>query len=429
MGLVTGNVEKKEVTNVYAWGLVVAMGGWFAWTAFFSDDLAAGLATSPGNVFVVSLVVACALNGLFVYHDMVHNDMELTPFRFFLGFTLVPIWLWVRASGARVGRTPFWTYLLVMLLGSITLAVNVDARTTAQRATSALLSSPVVPNGVVAIPAATATAHAGTPNTTASSSPWSVSAQVDKLTDRETVKAVIRAVVSDNPKLLYELTLRCDESTRVASLAAFEDVGLGVLPRMLPLETRVTGDSIVQYKEFSFRHDSGAAQRGMLVGGHGQDANTAAWNELTVTFRVESARIDSWNTTVAEARAGKVAYIDAHTGAGRSTSWASLLQLRPHVLTMPSARLVVADVFPNETVEFSFSTLTATERGAVESACFPPSPSMAAVPEPSAGTPWENLPEVPPWDQLDSAPTASTPEASEPNPAAARSTHTPPSDH
>jgi hypothetical protein len=419
MGLVTGDVEDKEPTNLYAWGLVFALVGWFVITAF---SIWSGNPVGTG-VFIILLVV----NGMLATRDMYRNAIALTPLRFVAGACIVPVWLWVRASGAHVGRAPFWVYLVVGVLGSVTLG-GLEAASRIVRPVgraSVAVNTRTGTEGVAAVSAATTKADTSIATNSTASSAWSVSSQVDKLTDRETLKAVTRAAVEDNPKLVYELTLRCDQQTRATSLAMFEDQGFGVLaPRMLPFETRVTGDSMGEYKKFSFRHDSGAVQSGMLMGREGPDANTAAWDELTVTFRVESARIASWNTTVANARAGKVAYVDAHTGAGRSTSWADLLLLRPHVLTMPLTRLVVADVFPNETVEFSFSTLTSTERGVIESACFPLLPALTAVPEPPAGSPWDNLPEVPPWDQLDPVSTAPTPEASDPNPAAARTAPT-----
>jgi len=382
--------EEKKPSNVCGWGLVLALGA--ACIAYL---------VTPSDYHPALWAAFVITNIALVAWDAVRNDEGMLVLLLLLvvGAFIAPFWLWLR----QANRKPFWAYVSIVLLifvyGTGMLATPGES---AARPATPQEDAPVA---AAAKLTSVATASAVEPEPTTSSA-WSVSTQIDKLTDRETLKAVTRAVVPDNIRLQYELTLRCDGQTRVAHLGVFEDIGAGVVPRMLPFETRVSGDSVIALKRFSFRHDSGAVQSGTLVGGHGQDANTAAWGEWTVTFQDESARISSWNTSVANARAGKVAYIDAHTGAGRTTPWATLLQLRPDISTVPPTRLVVADVFPNETVEFSFSTLTSAERGAIESACFPPLPAMAAVPKPPAGTPLGDLPDIAPWDQLDPAPAA-----------------------
>ena len=186
-----------------------------------------------------------------------------------------------------------------------------------------------------------------TPSAGAAAAPrWSVATAVDKLTDKQTVRAVYTARLSDDSPFLYQVAVRCDGTSRHISVTALEGVGSSEpVPRPIAFEMQsVNPDNptaaLQSVREFRFRVDDATPKKALL---REQDAafHTGVWGQ-------GSGELVDGIKSLAEAMRG----------------FAELQSL-------PLRRLAVADIFPGETVEFPFDGLTADDRVALQTTCFP----------------------------------------------------------
>jgi TonB family protein len=182
------------------------------------------------------------------------------------------------------------------------------------------------PSVVLALVACTASAQ--------QRSEWNVRSDLDLLTDTQTVVAVVAASPTNDQRYVYELTLRCDGSTRQVHVSTFEVVQTGdLIPRQIPWRVEfmqvVGAAGAVSSVDLRVRVDGGDVQRAAIRGTHGNQGE-----------------------------------ISAVSGTSRNAFSESKMP------TMPTTRLVVADVFPNEQVEFRFDSMSAAERAAVGALCF-----------------------------------------------------------
>lgn len=191
---------------------------------------------------------------------------------------------------------------------------------------------------------------------------WTVRTTTDKLTDKKVLTATIRGATTEHPTLNYELTLKCDAGRSVnVTISTFD----GAKPRPIPwnvtrtasggqVHTYSTDPVIVREsvtQSVRYRIDSGAVANGTLVQSHA-NAGTLSSD----IFNTDTRRINS-NGALSGAQEQFLARLQGALAGNVA------------VLTMPTARLIIADLFPGETVEFSFNTLTADQRGAMQNGC------------------------------------------------------------
>ncbi len=208
---------------------------------------------------------------------------------------------------------------------------------------------------------------------------WSMKMDTDRLTDAKVFTATATAHADDNPAHLYQLILTCDGQPRALSLATFDTTGApaGMMaPRPIEWQSRVitTGGDVIaragntngpptkfapviqnevtEPNAIRFRFDSVAAAISRI---ERTSDNTGSLSFLDI-FAPNSPRIDSSGVVTAEQERalGRLQALTSGDGITR---------------TLPKIRLLIADVFPSETVEFNFSTLTPDARSALQKMC------------------------------------------------------------
>jgi TonB family protein len=204
-------------------------------------------------------------------------------------------------------------------------------------------NAPAVSDG---LSASVANAIGQTP--TRNESPWMLTASTDKLTDRKTLEATASVRVSGPSSPFYQLILKCVVGkTRDVSLATFDGAGQ---PRAIPFATRVEETGAASYvgdiripqevvgtsRDIRYRMDSNTAESARLIFGEFSNAGRVALGQSVGA---------NWFAGVLG--------IDLFSKSG-----------------LPTTRLVIVNVFPDETVEFSFAALTTDERAAIQTACF-----------------------------------------------------------
>ena len=185
------------------------------------------------------------------------------------------------------------------------------------------------------------------------STPWTVTTDTDKLTDKKLLTAATTSTGGDASQV-YELTVKCDGASEPeVTVATFDRTNTTAgerLGRGIPW-THFASGATSWVASFRYRIDSGTVGGGMLW----QTYNNAG--STTAVFRppLTSAQVVAqWEGTAAQ-RAESQAEVKSQS-------------------TLPQTRLVVADLFPGETVEFLFNNLTAEQRTAMQTMCFPPPP-------------------------------------------------------
>lgn len=161
---------------------------------------------------------------------------------------------------------------------------------------------------------------------------WGMSIDTDKMTDRKTLIATASTQVSDVRSPAYQLELRCDGKVQQVSIATFDATGAG--------------------RDISWQTETFSPERARSLGVLTLSAVTVS----SVGFRYRVDDAPAQRAVLAQQR---------YANAGTS-------RILPDAL--PSKRLLVADIFPDETVEFSFTALTQGERDAIQKMCFPASP-------------------------------------------------------
>jgi len=178
---------------------------------------------------------------------------------------------------------------------------------------------------------------------------WGMTLNVDKLTDQKVFTATATAHVSGPSSPSYQLILRCVVGKdRDVSLATFDDADE---PRVIPFVTDIEETGAAHYeagiripqivvsisRAIRYRMDSRPAERAQLV-------SPEEYSNVGRIVLGYSAGANLFANLLG---------IDMFSKSG-----------------LPTTRLIVADVFPDETVEFSFSTLTPDARSAIQKACF-----------------------------------------------------------
>lgn len=150
-----------------------------------------------------------------------------------------------------------------------------------------------------------------------SESPWTFEVAPDKLTDKPTLTATTSVMLSAQSPYVYQLEMKCDGSTPKLTLGTFDAV--------------VANSGVMQPRPIRW--------------------STSALGQLnTFRYRADDKAVDMAFLSQIVANVGNV-----HT---------------MELVETPARRLVIADVFPNETVEISFARLSATERDAMNRMCF-----------------------------------------------------------
>ena len=314
--------------------------------------------------------------------------------------------LTARVARDDMGRAPFWSYvviLLVVVLGG----EAVRARALGQPAGSALATVPATdafvaresPIGVAAAvplgppPTPAAAEPAGAGKAASDNSRWELSFGVDPMTDRRTLRAVTLAAPSERSPYVYRLATKCDGEYAQWSLAAF-DAGKG---RPLPFELSVTGASPVMSRGFRYRFDDSPQESSILVQ---TDYANEGRVEDRLLLKLSETRFSTGHallgqsTEQVKASVGESKNIGPWrpSGVGESGTRWSYGNLPPffapkldvvfkegvvaevterRVTVLPKQRLLVADVFPDETVEFSFASLSDADRTTLATTCFP----------------------------------------------------------
>jgi hypothetical protein len=189
-------------------------------------------------------------------------------------------------------------------------------------------------------------------------SAWQLSVDEDKLTDKKVVTASVRG--SSSSTRIYELTLRCDGSGPWpdATIATFnlsndtEQHG-----RVISWNTRTPVSDFLQ------RQGVTITVKDVRVRIDGGDVYGAT---LTRTYDNAGSSSSLFASHLKVENVASPASDSASTG----TSPAPQLQTSVAHPTLPVSRLVVADIFPDETVEFPFNSLTADQRSTLQTMCF-----------------------------------------------------------
>jgi len=207
---------------------------------------------------------------------------------------------------------------------------------------------------------------------------WSTTLDVDKLTDKRVFTVTATAHADENPAHIYQLTITCDGGPRNVTLSAWSTTGAPagkMNARPIEWESRIvtaggnvtTRDAktgaphafspVVQNevsvpKAIRFRIDSAAVAVSRLE----RASDNVGLLSLSDLFTTDAPRVDSSGALTAQ----------QERALGRLQALSSGDAL---TATLPKARLLVADVFPNETVEFRFDVLTPDARSALRKMC------------------------------------------------------------
>jgi TonB family protein len=203
---------------------------------------------------------------------------------------------------------------------------------------------------------------------------WRMKLDVDKLTDQQVLTATATVLESPNSPHVYQLTLRCAGTDTQMNLSTWDtrDAPVGMMnprPMLWQTQVRQTGGPkfspgginqstpIVQRevalpKSFRYRIDSANATSSTLS----QVADNIGRVQMTDIFNVDPHQIDSGGALSSEQERALARFSDALSGVSPT-------------LMLPTTRLLIADVFPDETVEFPFSTLTSDDRSTMGKMC------------------------------------------------------------
>lgn len=171
---------------------------------------------------------------------------------------------------------------------------------------------------------------------TRNSSPWTFSVTTDKLTDKQIVTATVSA---STPSLYnYSLEFKCDGEPRI-EISSFDKAAK---PRPMPFDQT---SRVVDRAPFT---------GGRWIPGYGPVPNYQTLTDTSLNFRY---RIDDDTPDNGSLGGGK------YSNAGEM-AW-------PYDrLEVPTTRLIIADVFPDETVEFPFTNLPLDQRNILNRKCF-----------------------------------------------------------
>lgn len=171
--------------------------------------------------------------------------------------------------------------------------------------------------------------------------PWDFTVDQDKFTHKKVLTARATVASSETPSHIYRLTFECDGDSREITLGTFDTTDAAnvmMVPRPLPgLQTSEATVISIQY-----RVDSGTP------------SSVSAF----------SAQSDSANVVVLAS-----GIFGAKEGLPGGTF--------SETATLPRNRLVISDLFHDETVEFPFATLTSDSRAALEKMCGFVDPTLA----------------------------------------------------
>src|SRR5581483_4616808 len=209
----------------------------------------------------------------------------------------------------------------------------------------------------------------------AAQSSWDVKNETDRLTDKRAVTATLTVKESPSSQHVYRLSLRCagDDRTLVLSTWDLDRAAVGTIsPRLIDWQSRVVQSVVNQTvveretfvpRPFRYRIDS------LPVTSASASYVSPNSAELSLAiFEASQRRIDSSGTLTAEQERALARLQDSIEG-------------KDAAYRLPSSRLIVADVFINETVEFSFRDgLTQQNRNDIENACGFKDHAAAAAP-------------------------------------------------
>ena len=299
---------QQPVQQRYAWLMVV----WLPVTMGLS-------LYAPLGGFVAGVVV----NTVLFWLDITRNNAEMTVMRLIFGAALVPGWLWLRGRVLHTTRGPFVAYLLV-LLGSAAVVGSMGGRGLPSQVDSA--QSPATNSAAPTVAGASNAAPL-------SDTTWAITTAKDKLTDKDTLTATATTTTAD--KNVYQLVLTCtsgDRNERDTNIGTYEAAGLLGSASGRAIPWTFAGDTLS--RTIRYRMDSGEVQQTRIVKVYDNVGNTVKSMVLGQHLEVVEQSRDFF-------------------GGG-----------------LPTTRVVVSDVFPDETVEFSFAALRADERAALHTMCF-----------------------------------------------------------
>jgi hypothetical protein len=249
---------------------------------------------------------------------------------------------------------------------------------------------------------------------------WNMTLDTDKLTDKKMLTSIATVRVSDASPFFYQFTMKCDGLLQSINISTFEGSSN---PRPIPWQATVTqtqsggqvhtfsADPVIVRehatvtKPFRYRIDSDNINGDTLIQRYGNAGQTTSMftgpiNDL-VTVKmatlighsqaevqklldsgisslrnpVKKLSTQTWQASFEvgiQERTFVLTWRDDATLASVSPDDAVMTARTVVIPQLPKTRLLIADVFPGETVEFSFSVLTTEARSALQKMCFPP---------------------------------------------------------
>jgi TonB family protein len=213
---------------------------------------------------------------------------------------------------------------------------------------------------------------------TAGEKTWSITQNEDKLTDRTMLTATATAHAGENAAHIYQLTVKCDGEPREFALSTWSTSG-GFLSKMngrpMAWQTRVvqSGGQVTSRNSIT----NAPLAYAPIV-------ESEVADPIRFRYRIDNATASSSILTRVSENVADLHPVDVFIpppppmdsgGALSSDQERALARLAAVTrgdsltMTLPKTRLLFADVFPGETVEFSFSALRPEERSALQKMC------------------------------------------------------------
>lgn len=184
---------------------------------------------------------------------------------------------------------------------------------------------------------------------TPAASAWQVESTVDPFTDQRRLVATRQQPLPGHELHVYELVLSCGATGRKMEIRTFMDANESsdiLTPRTVPMtrSTNWTTDSVADSGVFAFRRDDSAPQQGAFI--------APDYPNVVLLDAVFPAPAD-------ETEAFSQALLGSVLNVGSILNEA-----------MPRSRLVIAGLFPDETVEFRFDDIQLNDRNMLATQCW-----------------------------------------------------------
>lgn len=240
--------------------------------------------------------------------------------------------------------------------------------------------------------------------------PWTFDVQTDKMTDQRTLTAISTVRLAPGSPYIYRLTLRCDGREGTATVGAWTTKGAPagqMLARPIPFEVKnVTAfanrANYASVRQVRYRQDGKDVSGFLLEPTESENIGAVELGAIALDNDRVIYTTDLGKTVKGMTREQAVAFFgpaSSETGtqlvyedvargttdgpirvtllleAGKVTD--ATVRWHLPMLTirtprdLPATRWLLADVFPEEVVEFPFSVLSSDERRAILKMCFP----------------------------------------------------------